>query len=628
MRLAYLFSRYPVVSQTFCDSEMLALESMGFDLEIVSLNPPPDSFRHERLDRLRAGIHYPPPGTVLAAQAREPAFQEKLGPLIVEHDAKYGAKFKAALRARNAWHFAPLLRRLGVRHVHVHFANRATHTALFLKKLGFTFSFTAHAQDFMVDLGSDDLLREMAREAEFVIGVSDYSRDLLARTCAESAAKITRIYNGIELGDFPAARPERSGTLRIVSVGRLIEFKGFPVLLEAVAELNRRGVATEVTIIGEGPARGELEQLVSANGLLGVSLPGVRSQRQIQRELAEANLFVLPSVVDHKGACDILPTVITEAMACRLPVVSTRVSGIPEMVAHGETGLLVEPGDHHALADAIMELSVDPARRRSMGEAGRARAEKLFSLGVTARQLAEQFEKTPGAGGQSAVRARESDVVYLMNSWDGSRTHLERLGDDAGLRIIACAAAEEFPAPDAASLAQVEFLPDAVVLESHWLRGPDLRHRLEQARGILGESVTGEEFYRQARRAVYLADVLPRRGVKHLHAFRSDAVLCVWLVKKLANLRVSAAIEEQPASGRALLLRLLADFELVSNSDKKLSGGTGLFSTDVLSLQKPPTHRELRFGPLRLRLRRPAPQQDREPLEREWFEQIVQSLHA
>ena len=158
---------------------------MGFDLEIVSLNPPPDSFRHERLDRLKAEIHYPPPGAVLDAGARAPEFQEKLGPLIAEHDAKYGKEFKAAVRARNAWHFAPLLRRLGVVHVHVHFANRATHTALFLKKLGFTFSFTAHAQDFMVDLGSDDLLREMAREAEFVVCVSDYSRDLMARICAE-----------------------------------------------------------------------------------------------------------------------------------------------------------------------------------------------------------------------------------------------------------------------------------------------------------------------------------------------------------------------------------------------------------------------------------------------------------
>ncbi len=194
--------------------------------------------------------------------------------------------------------------------------------------------------------------------------------------------------------------------------------------------------------------------------------------------------------------------------------------------------------------------------------------------------------------------------------------------------MIACAVPDEFSAADPAALSQVEFLPDAVVLESHWLRRPESRHRLERTRGVAGEAVSGEEFYRQARRAVYLADVLPRRGVRHLHAFRSDAVLCVWLVKKLTGMRVSAAIEEQPVSGRGLLARLLADFELVTNSDKKLGEGTGLFSRDVLSLRKPATHRELRFGPLRLRLRKPAPEQDRSHLEREWFEEIAQTLHV
>ncbi|MFZ4766501.1 MAG: hypothetical protein ACOYMN_16235, partial [Roseimicrobium sp.] len=152
-RIAYLFSRYPVVSQTFCDSEMLALQSMGFELEVGSLNRPPNSFRHERLDRLDAEIHYPPPPDVMDALAKDPEFRRLLGPLINDHSERYGTGYKPATRARNAWYFAKLFRRLGVQHVHVHFANRATHTALFLKKLGFPFSFTAHAQDFMFDLG-------------------------------------------------------------------------------------------------------------------------------------------------------------------------------------------------------------------------------------------------------------------------------------------------------------------------------------------------------------------------------------------------------------------------------------------------------------------------------------------
>ena len=122
---------------------------------------------------------------------------------------------------------------------------------------------------------------------------------------------------------------------------------------------------------------------------------------------------------------------------------------------------------------------------------------------------------------------------------------------------------------------------------------------------------SGEEFYQQARRAVYLADVLPRRGVRHLHAFRSDAVLCVWLTKQLTGMSVSAAIEESPARGRALLARLLVDFELVSISDKKLAALAGFPARDELELKKPPTHREFRFGPLRLKLRATTAQPDR-----------------
>ncbi len=635
MRLAYLYSRYPVVSQTFCDSEMLALEKMGFDIEIVSLNPPPDSFRHERLARLKAEIHYPPPDRVLNAKAKTPAFEYALGQAVTEHDDHYGKSFKSAIRARNAWHFAPLLKKLGVSHVHVHFANRATHTVLFLKRLGFTFSFTAHAQDFMVDLGSDELLREMAREAEFVITVSDYSRDLLAHTCPDSADKIMRIYNGIELDDFPKAQPERDGPLRLLSVGRLIEFKGFQNLLGAVRALNERGVQVEARIIGEGPMRTTLEREISANGLLNVELLGMRSQKQIQRELAEAHLFVLPSMVDQKGASDILPTVITEAMACGLPVVSTTVAGIPEMVSGGETGLLVPPDDAYALADAIMELSIDGARRKALGDAGRKRAEEMFSLNITAAQLAVKFEFVVRPSGRADTDAlkgalrTEAPVVYLMNSWSGAETHLESLADEALLRVIACSLGDGYSGknPDTL-LSQIEFLPDAVVLESHWLKRSAWRHQLEMMRKYLGDAVSGEEFYLQARRAVYLADVLPRRGVKHVHAFRSDAVVCVWLLKKLSGLRTSAAIEESPSLGRAVLARLLGDFDLVSSSDEKLNAMTGVLAQDKLSLKELPTHRELRLGPMRLKLRATPPTQDRGALERGWFDQIVQKLHV
>lgn len=624
MRIAYLYSRYPVVSQTFCDSEMLALEAMGFGLEVVSLNPPPDSFRHERLDRLNAEIHYPPPGDVLDAKTRVPEFAEKLGALIADHDTRYGKSFKATTRARNAWHFAPVLRSLGVTHVHVHFANRATHSALFLKKLGFTFSFTAHAQDFMVDLGNDDLLREMVRESEFTVCVSDFSRELLCRTCPGNDAKVVRIYNGIELDDFPVAQPGRGGKLRLVGIGRLIEFKGFQHLVSAVALLKSRGLEVEVRIIGEGPWRSELEPHIEASGLQdSFHLLGIRSQQQIKRELAEAHAFVLPSIVDSKGASDILPTVITEAMACRLPVVSTLLAGIPEMVADGETGLLVEPKDDHALTEAIAKLAGDAALRKRMGEAGRQRAEKLFALSVTAGELAGRFEKLKAEGGK-----QKAELVVLSSHAVSELRPLTSLPADPRLRVLIAERSWHDSLADAPKGLSIEWIPDAVVLESLWFRRTAWRQEVEKLRSVIGEALDGEAFYIQARRAVWLAESLPKRGVRHLHALTSEELVAVWLWKKLTGLQASVAVEESPSLGRVVLRRLLGDLEVASVSDERLAKDLGSGVEDTLELLKPPTHRELRLGPLRMKLRHTPLARGRRHLERSWLEQTLRTLHA
>src|SRR5215469_702922 len=238
MRLGYLYSRYPVISQTFCDAEMLALERRGIELVIGSVYPPLTSLRHEYIGRLRALIHYAPPQQILTiweenAKAGRTTFKWPTA-LVAQHEQKYGPSVKAKLRARNALYFAEFFARSGMDHVHVHFANRAAHTALFLKEIsGIPFSVTAHGQDFMKDLGSDDLLREICAAAEFVAAETDYSRDLLRQRCPDSAAKIHRVYNGIDLERFlvacietarPAVAPHRP---RIVSVGRLVAFKGF-----------------------------------------------------------------------------------------------------------------------------------------------------------------------------------------------------------------------------------------------------------------------------------------------------------------------------------------------------------------------------------------------------------------
>src|SRR5437867_5013908 len=264
MRLGYLYSRYPVLSQTFCDAEMLALEQLGFELEIGSVYPPLTSLRHEHIDCLRAPIQYAPPQEILKISEKNAKTDGKWPcDLVDRHERKYGPGVKAEQRARNALYFADHFKRRGVDHVHVHFANRAAHTAMFLKEIsGIPFSVTAHGQDFMKDLGNDDLLREMCAAAAFVAAETDYSRELLCQRCPDSAAKIYRVYNGIDLEHFPLTPSATPNPVPvIISIGRLVAFKGFEQLIDACAELTRRGLDFSCEIIGDGPLRENLRAM-------------------------------------------------------------------------------------------------------------------------------------------------------------------------------------------------------------------------------------------------------------------------------------------------------------------------------------------------------------------------------
>ncbi len=610
--LAYLFSRFPVVSQTFCDTEMLALEAAGHALVIGSLNPPPNSFRHERLAHLRAEVIYPPPGVVLDTPLHQPpddAVWLAMAALAAEHERQYGSTVKAQVRARNAWHFAREFRKRGVTHVHVHFANRATHTALFLKKAGFTYSFTAHAQDFMVDLANDDLLREMIREATFTAAVSDYSRALLVSICPDAADRIHRVYNGIDASRFPAAHPgdatsDATGILdtfpgsplstlnpqlsttppplRLISIGRLIDFKGFPVLIEAVALLRDQEIPVRLQIIGEGPQRAALEAQINRLDLQAeVRLCGVLSQEEIKKELAASHAFALACLTDAKGATDILPTVILEAMATGLPVVSTTLAGVPEMVIHGETGLLAIPGDVASLTACLTTLAKDPALRARLGQAGFHRVQEVFALNKTAGHLASLFPAQSASGLETAElprRLSNPTVLCLLDSPSAPDPALLReilfLSHEPGVNLLGSRLTQPVSA--------MEFLPDATVLEAAWRSHPALAAKAEALRPEAGP-VDGERFYLNARRAVHLATQIPVRRWHKIHAVRAHTVLLAWLLHRLTGLPASATIEATHHESRAVLGKLLPAFATGSNSDSKLKSHL----PDLFKLQAP-----------------------------------------
>ena len=378
--------------------------------------------------------------------------------MVAEHAARYGEKYDPVRRARHAVYFADLLRKRGVEHLHVHFANRATHAALFIHALtGLPFSFTAHAQDFLVDLGSDELLGEMCARAAFVATVSDWSRRELIKRCPEAETKIQRVYNGLPLDRWPDPDPGKTvfAPWRIFSVGRLVEFKGFDDLIAACARLQARGVAFRCEIAGDGPLRGTLARQIDELDLSGsVRLLGMLPQAEIRARLAECDVFALACRLDEKGACDVLPTVILEAMAAGRPVVSTRLAGVPEMVDHGQTGWLVEPGNVPALAAALDALGHDPGLRQRFGVAGRAKLEADFSSAGTTRQLAALFSKTR-AETVAPLPSAGPGVVCLLDRWptgnDGFDAALLAWRDrQPGLRLIcltpgSCAHAADRP---------------------------------------------------------------------------------------------------------------------------------------------------------------------------------------
>ncbi len=362
---------------------MLELERRGLELVVASMYPPKTELRHEYLKRLQAPVHYAPEKSDLEKLVKKAKRAGRWpGELIERHHKKYGPEYKAALRARNALFFVDLFEREGVSHIQVHFANRAAHTALFVKAIsGIPFSITAHGQDFMTDLGNEELLREICATAEFVGAETDCSRDLLRTRCPESAAKIFRVYNGIELKKFPVPSPRADEKIRILSVGRLVEFKGFDVLLDACEKLAGENFSLE--IIGDGPLRPDLEARTH--------LAGEKSQDYVLNAFANCDIFVLAARVDRNGASDVFPTVIAEAMTSGKPVVSTTVAGIPELVVHNETGLLVPPNDPDALAEAILRLILDQDLRLKLGRAGRERIAQHFTIEKTIEPLLQRF---------------------------------------------------------------------------------------------------------------------------------------------------------------------------------------------------------------------------------------------
>jgi glycosyltransferase involved in cell wall biosynthesis len=390
-RFAYLFERFPSFGQTFCYREVAELDRQDIAPPIFSIRNPKDEPPQDWDRRIVERVHYLPDEKALLEEVRRAAKKRKLGADIVAAIDEWGRRTDF-LRLYQAVYVGLRLQKMGIDHLHAHFAGMAARTAFWINKFfTITFSFTAHANDIFSPREFEIGLDKLVDTARTIVTETDYAARFLRERFSHRRDRVHRIYNGLDLADFGRADFSSTPSL-IIAVGRLIPKKGFGDLIRACAVLAKRGKSFGCEIIGEGPLENELRQQIDELHLQNnVVLTGAKPQTELRRRLAAANVFVLPSVIDPDGGMDNLPTVIMEAMATGLPVVSTYIGGIPEMVVENETGFLVQPGDNTAMADVIETMINDSSLAARLGDSGYERARALFSIEKNVRELCALF---------------------------------------------------------------------------------------------------------------------------------------------------------------------------------------------------------------------------------------------
>ena len=397
--LAYIFERFPTFTQTFCVREILELQRQGVRPLIFSIH----DTRHESVQHypteLLDQVHFLPPTEQLVAEIKALKKANQLAQNVVLTLRHWDGRSDKTRVYEAAW-IANKIQELGanVLHAHSHFAGVGARTCWWLRKFqGISYSFTAHANDiFCRQNATTPDTATLARDASLIVTVSDYTAKDLRERFPASASRVHRVYNGLDLQPFIQARnvADRSKAKgQILSVGRLIEKKGYDNLIAACGILRDQGLTFHCRIVGEGPLENELRaQIATLNLQSHVELTGPLGMPEITRLLTEeTEIFALACKTEHDGGKDNLPTVIMEAMAASLPCVSTILAGVPEMVVDGVTGLLCEEQQSQAFAELLATLLKDPKRGEQMGNAGLAHAKEHFAKEVTSANLLRAF---------------------------------------------------------------------------------------------------------------------------------------------------------------------------------------------------------------------------------------------
>jgi glycosyltransferase involved in cell wall biosynthesis len=395
MKVGYVIARFPKISESFVASEIAAVKELGLEVEIYSLVRTPGSRpRHPEAAALEKETTFFGTSRLAMARASLSALSRRNGWIALWRAVQM------ALAARRFFFirlFGPAanLARISpgdIEHLHAHFAYAPTAIAcLAATILGIPFSFTAHAHDFQRTRAAGDL-RVYGKYATSIVVVSRSARiELAAKLLPKDRTKIQVIRNGVDLQALDVARAEEPNL--VVCVARLVECKGIDTLLRATEISKHKGIDIRVELIGVGEEEGELRALAKKLGIGdAVVFLGSQNAVAVRQLLGRACVFALPAREAADGSKDTLPVAITEAMGAGVPVVSTPIAGIPEIIENESTGLLVTPDDPRALAGAIERLLADDELRDRLARAGRVMVEKNYDRRETARAITELWQ--------------------------------------------------------------------------------------------------------------------------------------------------------------------------------------------------------------------------------------------
>jgi len=420
IRIAYIVSRFPKLSETFVFREVNELRRQGAEVLCFSIHRPmqeplPPDAQHFLQETTYLWPPHPAQffaGMLKFAATRPAEFFDTLKLFWRQAPPLRGfsGKKRFVLHFLEGAYLAHLCKQRGVEYIHAHFANGPSSVALAASELsGIPFGFTCHAQD----IYSDPLMLDLKiAHAKLPLTISLYNRDYIVENFSvENAAKLRVQRVAVDLAHF---RPRRSTETHeesplILAVGRLVPKKGFIHLIRACEILAQRGINFRCWIVGEGPERAALQAAIEA-GKLQDKVHLLGAQTEVKKFLQRADVFVMPCVLDSGGDRDGIPTTLMEAMAMQVPVISTNVSGIPELVQHEQTGLLAPPADHKALAQAICRLIVDEKLRRELAAEGRRHIEIYHDLAANTEKLLQSILRQ-ASGNDAGRNSRETDSL-------------------------------------------------------------------------------------------------------------------------------------------------------------------------------------------------------------------------